>query len=151
MSAGRARPREIDRKADLLLEGLAPETRGFIDGKIRNLAAEKDRLQHRLAELDTLHYQPIDEDAVLAHGKAALNDLRRRGSPRRGRSSSERSALASRYCPTRAASKSRCKNSRPRSRRGREFDETLAAGARNAVLQTGLHAGIFPPCERSGS
>ncbi len=73
----RSRIAEIDRKADVLLESLSEETRGFVDGKLRDLAAEKQRLQHRLEELESAPYEPIDADALLRHGMAALGDLPR--------------------------------------------------------------------------
>jgi len=38
---------QIDQKADVLLESLSPETKGFIDTKLRELATEKRRLTRR--------------------------------------------------------------------------------------------------------
>ncbi len=73
----RARISEIDQKASVLLEGLSPETQGFIDGKLRDLGAEKRRLQRRLEDLETIPYEPIDAEAVLRHGMAALSNLPR--------------------------------------------------------------------------
>jgi hypothetical protein len=59
------------------LEGLSPETQAFIDTKLRDLGAEKRRLQHSLEELEALPYQPIDPNAVLVSGMASLRDLPR--------------------------------------------------------------------------
>ncbi len=73
----RARDAEIDQKAGVLLEGLSPETKGFIDSKLRELATEKRRLQRRLEELEAAPHEPIDPDAVLREGLASLRDLPR--------------------------------------------------------------------------
>ena len=73
----RARIEEIDRKAAALLEGMSHETRGFVDSKLRDFAAEKKRLQRRLEELQAAPYKPIDPDAVLRDGLASLSDLPR--------------------------------------------------------------------------
>jgi hypothetical protein len=73
----RARLAEIERKADVLLKGLSPETRGFIDTKLRKLAVEKRRLTERPETLQATPYKPIDADAVLREGLASLRDLPR--------------------------------------------------------------------------
>ena len=73
----RARMSEIDQRASALLETMSPETKGFIDQKLRELATEKRSLQQRLEELETAPYQPIDPDAVLRDGLAAIRDLPR--------------------------------------------------------------------------
>ena len=72
----RDRIEEIDRKADLLLEGLSVEARGFVETKLGKLAAEKARLESRLAALDAPS-EPDDAPAVLSQGLAALRDLPR--------------------------------------------------------------------------
>ncbi len=77
MGQVRSRIAEIDHKASVLLEGLSPETQGFIDSKLRDLGAEKRRLERRLEELETVPYEPIDAEVVLRHGMAALGDLPR--------------------------------------------------------------------------
>ena len=59
------------------MEGLSEETRGFIDSKLRDLGAEKQRLQRRLEELESAPYEPIDAEVVLRHGMTALRDLPR--------------------------------------------------------------------------
>ena len=68
---------EQDQKANVLLETMSPETKGFIDGKLRELGTEKRRLTHRLEELEAKPYEPIDPDAVLKQGLVALRDLPR--------------------------------------------------------------------------
>jgi hypothetical protein len=73
----RARLSEIDQTASVVLEGASPETRPFIDSKLRELAAEKRRLQERLDELDAVDRPAIDADAVVKAGLAALHDLPR--------------------------------------------------------------------------
>ncbi len=71
----RARLTQIDQQANVLLEGLSLETKGFIDAKLRELAAEKRRHTRRLEELEAAPYEPIDAAAVLRDGMAALRDL----------------------------------------------------------------------------
>jgi site-specific DNA recombinase len=73
----RARLGEIDQTASVVLEGASPETRPFIDSKLRELAAEKRRLQDRLDELDAMDRPAINADAVVRDGLAALHDLPR--------------------------------------------------------------------------
>jgi DNA invertase Pin-like site-specific DNA recombinase len=73
----RARISEIDQKADVLLEGLSADTKGFVDAKLRDLGIERRRLQNRSEELETAPYDPIDADAVLRGGLASLRDLPR--------------------------------------------------------------------------
>ncbi len=68
---------EIDRKADLLLEGLSADARGFVEAKLRKLAAEKSRLEARLAGLDAAPREPIEGETILAEGLAALRELPR--------------------------------------------------------------------------
>ena len=68
---------EIDQTASVVLEGASPETRPFIDTKLRELAAEKRRIQERLDELDAVDRPAIDADAVVRSGLAALRDLPR--------------------------------------------------------------------------
>src|SRR3989442_9801052 len=63
--------------ASVLLDGLSAETQGFIDGKLRELAVAKQALERRLGELDRLHYQHIDVEEVVSHGKKALGELPR--------------------------------------------------------------------------
>ncbi len=77
MTAVRARMEEIDRKASALLETMSPEIKGFIDQKLRELSTEKRSRQRRLEELEAAPYQPIDADAVLRDGLAAIRDLPR--------------------------------------------------------------------------
>jgi len=73
----RARLAEIEQTASVVLGGASPETRAFIDGKLRELAAEKRRHQERLDELDAIDRRAINADAVVRDGLAALNDLPR--------------------------------------------------------------------------
>jgi site-specific DNA recombinase len=73
----RARLAEIDQTASIVLESASPETRPFIDSKLRELAGEKRRHQERLDELETVDHPAIDADAVVRNGLAALNDLPR--------------------------------------------------------------------------
>ncbi len=73
----RLRIDEIHRKADVLLEGLSEDTKSFVDGKLRSLGTEKQRLQRRLEELASARYEPIDAEAVIRHGMASLRDLPR--------------------------------------------------------------------------
>jgi len=63
--------------AGVLLEGLSAETKGFVDAKLRELATEKRRLQHRLEELEAAPYDPIDPDAALKEGLASIRELPR--------------------------------------------------------------------------
>jgi DNA invertase Pin-like site-specific DNA recombinase len=77
MATLRARLEEIDQKASALLETMSPETKGFIDTKLRELGPEKRKLQRRLEELEAAPYQKIDADAVLQDGLAAIRDLPR--------------------------------------------------------------------------
>ncbi len=77
MGQVRSRIAEIDHKASVLLEGLSEETKGFVDGKLRDLGTEKRRLQRRIEDLETVPYDPIDAGAVLRHGMAALSNLPR--------------------------------------------------------------------------
>ena len=49
----RARIAEIDRKADVLLEGLSADTKGFVDAKLRDLGCEKRKIQSRMEALET--------------------------------------------------------------------------------------------------
>jgi hypothetical protein len=55
----------------------SPETRPFIDSKLRQLAGEKRRHQERLDELEAVDRPAIDADAVVRDGLAALHDLPR--------------------------------------------------------------------------
>ena len=71
----RARLAEIDHTASVVLESASPETRPFIDTKLRELAAEKRRLQERLDELEAIDRPAINSDAVVTDGLAALHDL----------------------------------------------------------------------------
>lgn len=103
----RARIAEIDQRASVLSEGLSEETRGFVDDKLRDLAAEKRRLQRRFEEQGKVPYEPIDAGVVLRHGMAALRDL-----PHLLESGSLEE--------TRSASRSRCEKSRPRFCRSRD-------------------------------
>jgi DNA invertase Pin-like site-specific DNA recombinase len=73
----RARLAEIDQTASVVLESASPETRPFIDSKLRELAAEKRRLQERLDELEAIDRPAINADAVVRGGLAALQDLPR--------------------------------------------------------------------------
>jgi hypothetical protein len=73
----RARISEIDEKADVLLEGMSADTKGFVDAKLRDLGTEKRKLQARCEALETTPYDPIDADAVLRGGLASLRDLPR--------------------------------------------------------------------------
>jgi DNA invertase Pin-like site-specific DNA recombinase len=73
----RARISEIDQKADVLLEGLSADTKGFVDAKLRDLGSERRKLQARSEALETAPYDPIDADAVLRNGLTSLHDLPR--------------------------------------------------------------------------
>jgi hypothetical protein len=73
----RARISEIDQKANVLLEGMSADTKGFVDAKLRDLGSERRRLQNRSEALETAPYDPIDADAVLRNGLASLHDLPR--------------------------------------------------------------------------
>jgi len=125
MSTVRTRLGEIDRKADVLLEGLSPETRGFIDTKLRDLAVEKRALEQRMSELEALPYQSIDVEAILQHGKEALGSLPRLMES--GGSLEERKefvqSLVERIVvkPEEGRLEVYMKNSRPRCSRNREF------------------------------
>jgi hypothetical protein len=68
---------EIDRKADVLLEGLSADTKGFVDVKLRDLGSERRKLQNRSEELEAAPYEPIDADAILRDGLASMRDLPR--------------------------------------------------------------------------
>ena len=73
----RTRIVEIDDKAAVLLDGMTPETKDFINTKLRDLSAEKRRLEERIAELEAAPFKPIDADAVLRDGLAGIRDLPR--------------------------------------------------------------------------
>ena len=73
----RSRLAEVDARASVLLEGLSPETRPFVDGKLRELAAERARLETRLQGLSAVPYEPIDGEAILRFGMGALANLPR--------------------------------------------------------------------------
>ncbi|MBZ5639079.1 MAG: zinc ribbon domain-containing protein [Acidobacteriia bacterium] len=73
----RDRVAAIDQNASVLLEGLSPETRAFVDTKLRDLGNERRRLQDRLQELETAPYEPIDVELVLREGLASLRNLPR--------------------------------------------------------------------------
>jgi DNA invertase Pin-like site-specific DNA recombinase len=73
----RARISEIDQKANVLLEGLSADTKGFVDAKLRDLGSERRKLQNRTEALETAPYDPIDAEAVLRSGLASLHDLAR--------------------------------------------------------------------------
>ena len=76
MATIRDRTAAIDQNASVLLEGLSPETRAFVDTKLRDLGNERRRLQDRLQELETAPYEPIDVELV-REGLASLRDLPR--------------------------------------------------------------------------
>ena len=65
----------IDQKASVLLEGMSPEARAFIDTKLRDLGNERRGLQGRLEALQTAPYEPIDAESVLREGLASLHNL----------------------------------------------------------------------------
>ena len=73
----RARIREIDEKANVLLENMSADTKGFVDAKLRDMGTERRKLQARSESLETTPYDPIDADAVLRGGLASLRDLPR--------------------------------------------------------------------------
>ena len=73
----RSRIADIDRKAATLLDGLSEETRGFVDAKLREMAAEKRRLESRLETLQPRDGQQVHIDQMLRDGLAALKDLPR--------------------------------------------------------------------------
>jgi hypothetical protein len=77
MAKLRARCKEIDEKASVLLEGVSPDTKGFIDAKLRELAREKRRIQSQLHELESTPLKSIDPASVLKHGMEAIRDLPR--------------------------------------------------------------------------
>ena len=68
---------EIDQKANVLLEGLSADTKGFVDTKLRDMGTERRKLQARSEALETAPYDPIDAAAVLRSGLASLQDLPR--------------------------------------------------------------------------
>ena len=57
MNQIRGRITEINKKADVLLDGLSPQIQGFVNNKLRDLASEKRRLQRRLEELQAVPYE----------------------------------------------------------------------------------------------
>jgi len=73
----RDRIAEIDRKADVLLEGVSADTKGFVDAKLRDLGIERRKLQNRSEELKSAPYVPINAAAILRDGLASLRDLPR--------------------------------------------------------------------------
>jgi site-specific DNA recombinase len=73
----RTRLEEIDRKADVLLEGMSPEAQAFVDNKLRALSSERKGLKSRLEALGAVSYEPVDVEAVLRQGMASLRDLPR--------------------------------------------------------------------------
>ena len=73
----RARIAEIDQKANVLLESLSADTKGFVDAKLRDLGSERRKLQNRREALETAPYDLIDAEAVLRGGLAALHNLPR--------------------------------------------------------------------------
>ena len=73
----RARMSEIDQKANVLLEGMSADTKGFVDAKLRDLGTERRKLQNRAEALQTSPYDPINAEAVLRDGLASLRDLPR--------------------------------------------------------------------------
>jgi hypothetical protein len=73
----RARIGEIDQKANVLLEGLSADTKGFVDAVLRDMGSERRRLQNRQEALETAPYDPIDAELVLRNGMASLHDLPR--------------------------------------------------------------------------
>jgi DNA invertase Pin-like site-specific DNA recombinase len=75
LASVRARIAEIDEKANVLLDGMSADTKGFVDAKLRDLGTEKRKLQARSEALETTPYDPIDADAVLRGGLASLRDL----------------------------------------------------------------------------
>ena len=68
---------EIAEKANVLLDGMTPQTADFINAKLRDLATEKRGLRSRLETLETAPYDAIDADAVLRDGLASLANLPR--------------------------------------------------------------------------
>jgi hypothetical protein len=73
----RARISEIDEKANVLLENMSADTKGFVDAKLRDMGTERRKLQARSESLETAPYDPIDAEAVLRDGLASLHDLPR--------------------------------------------------------------------------
>jgi hypothetical protein len=73
----RARIREIDEKANVLLEGMSADTKAFVDAKLRDMGTERRKLQNRSEGLATTPYDPIDAEAVLRAGLASLRGLAR--------------------------------------------------------------------------
>jgi hypothetical protein len=73
----RARISEIDEKANVLLENMSADTKGFVDAKLRDMGSERRKLQNRSEALETAPYDPIDAEAVLRNGLASLHDLPR--------------------------------------------------------------------------
>jgi len=59
----------------VLLEGMSADTKGFVDAKLRDLGAERRRLQSRCEELESASYDPIDAEAVLRSRLASLREL----------------------------------------------------------------------------
>ncbi len=73
----RARVAELDQKASVLLDAVTPETRDFVNAKLRDLATEKRGHAARLEELETLAPNALDADAVLKAGLELIGDLPR--------------------------------------------------------------------------
>jgi hypothetical protein len=70
-------PSRIDETANVVLEGISPDTKGFVDAKLRDLGTERRKLQNRQQALETAPYDPVDAEAVLRNGLASLRDLPR--------------------------------------------------------------------------
>ena len=68
---------EFAEKANVLLENMSADTKGFVDAKLRDMGTERRKLQARSESLETAAYDPIDADALLRNGLASLHDLPR--------------------------------------------------------------------------
>jgi hypothetical protein len=73
----RERIRQIEAKADELLEMMTPANRDFIDQKLVRMKKEREALEIRLGELQTACEQGIDGDQLAEEITAELRDFDR--------------------------------------------------------------------------
>jgi hypothetical protein len=64
---------EIERKIDNLLESLTPVNKQYVDKKIIALGQEKEALETRLRELESMKQQEVDCDAIADEIMAAVS------------------------------------------------------------------------------
>jgi hypothetical protein len=62
----REKIRQIDEKADVLLENISVSNRDFVDEKLAKLRREKRQIEELLEETEKIRYEPIDMEAVIA-------------------------------------------------------------------------------------